>query len=116
MDAALLQMAREMREETIGAFMNENCTDAEYLQEAYALSLDERDYALVHAIRSDIWQEAAIFHCNEENWSIIKEKAQVRCAQAEEQGIPSFLGTCGSYVYVLIGEDAQWMRTYLEGL
>ncbi len=48
MDAALLQMAREMREETIGAFMNENCTDAEYLQEAYALSLDERDYALVH--------------------------------------------------------------------
>ncbi len=116
MDAALLQMAREMREETIGAFMNENCTDADYLQEAYALSLDERDYALVHAIRSDIWQEAAIFHCNEENWSIIKEKAQVRCAQAKEQGFPSFLGTCGSYVYVLIGEDAQWMRTYLEGL
>ena len=59
---------------------------------------------------------ATIFHCNEENWSIIKEKAQVRCAQAKEQGIPSFLGTCGSYVYVLIGEDAQWMRTYLEGL
>lgn len=116
MEAALINMAVEMRNKEIGVMMNEQNGDPAALQKAYGISLPQGEYAFVRSIRADVWQEAAIFHCNEENRSIIKEKAQTRCRQAKAQGVPAELGVCGDYVYLLIGENALWMRTYLEGL
>ncbi len=116
MEQALIDMAVEMREKGIGSIMDEQNQGTEKIKQNFELSLTEEDYAYLCSIRQDVWQEAVIFHCNDENWSIIKESAQLRMQAALQQGIPASLGTCGDYLYLLIGNQAQWMRTYMEGL
>lgn len=66
--------------------MNEKTENEQYLKETYQLSLAANDYALLSAIRSDIVSEAAIFHCRDQNRSIIIEKAQQRCQRARQEG------------------------------
>ena len=116
MEQALINMAVLMREENVGALMNEKSLDDDAVLDAFGLTLEKEDFAYLRSIRQDIWQEAAIFHCNEENWSIIKESAQARMQQALQSGAQAYLGTCGDYIFLLIGEDVDWMRNYLEGL
>ena len=98
-----MQMADAMREENRGPFLNEKTENEQYLKETYQL-------------RSDIVSEAAIFHCSDKNRSIIIEKAQQRCQRARQEGYDAYLVTRGNYCCVFIGEQAQWMRAYVEGL
>lgn len=114
MERTLIEMAETMREEQIGAIMNEHCLEVDILKEVYGLVLTKTDFACIQSIRQDVWQEAAIFHCKKENRSIIKEKVDIRYEQARQQGIPAYLGSCNDYLYLVIGNDAQWMRAYLE--
>lgn len=116
MNEALLQMAQEMRQKQIGALFDEDTHDEAYLKEVYGLALEEEDYALLHAIRQDIVQEAVIFHCTEENRSIIKEKAAKRAAQADAADIPFWMEQEGAYLYAAAGDEALWMRNYIRGL
>lgn len=116
MEQALIDMADLMRKENVGALMNEKSLDGDIASDVFGFTLEEADFAYLCSIRQDIWQEAAIFHCNDENWSIIKESAQARMEQALQYGTQAYLGTCGDYIYLLIGEDVDWMRSYLEGL
>lgn len=114
MERTLIEMAETMRKEQIGVIMNEHSLEADTLKEVYGLALAKADFACIQSIRRDVWQETAIFHCKKENRSIIKEKAEARYEQARQQGIPAYLGSCGDYLYLVIGNDAQWMRAYLE--
>ena len=116
MKEAWMQMADAMREENRGPFLNEKTENEQYLKETYQLSLAANDYALLSAIHSDIVSEAAIFHCSDKNRSIIIEKAQQRCQRARQEGYDAYLVTRGNYCCVFIGEQAQWMRAYVEGL
>ena len=111
MERALAHMAEEMREADVGVLMNAECEDTHVL-----LQLQKGEYALIRGIRADVSQEAAIFKCNAENRSIIKEKVEARAAALSASDIPVQIGEKGDYLYIAIGADAVWMRNYLKGL
>ena len=116
MERALAHMAEEMREADVGVLMNAECEDTHVLQQLYDLQLQKGEYALIRGIRADVSQEAAIFKCNAENRSIIKEKVEARAAALSASDIPVQIGEKGDYLYIAIGADAVWMRNYLKGL
>lgn len=116
MERALAHMAEEMREADVGVLMNAECEDTHVLQQLYDLQLQKGEYALIRGIRADVSQEAAIFKCNAENRSIIKEKVEARAAALSASDISVQIGEKGDYLYIAIGADAVWMRNYLKGL
>ncbi|MEI3147523.1 MAG: hypothetical protein V8T10_06080 [Merdibacter sp.] len=95
MERALAHMAEEMREADVGVLMNAECEYTHVLQQLYDLQLQKGEYALIRGIRADVSQEAAIFKCNAENRSIIKEKVEVRAAALSASDIPVQIGKRG---------------------